>query len=346
MPISLPSISLSSITAKKVLSIAFLYQKAIIKSILIFGVLGYAISYFISEKFKVDASIMPELQTRSALALSRFGALAELTGINLDTDGAITEAVRPDLYPNILNSNQFRVEALNQPVVSLAGKKYPTLVAFLTDPSLSLSGKLLGGKSVAAFPILTTDKQPTLLEEDILLSLQNQIIADFDKQSGLIRVRVELTDPLIAAQIARFAVKYLEKYVSTYRTGKLNQNLVFLTRQQQQARLRYTQLKRQLAAYRDSHRAIFLQSASVDGEELEAETTVARNVLTDITRQYEQTRLLIQEQTPIFQVLEPPTPPARRSAPRRAYFVLFSAMVGIIATIGVGFVQTNHLQQS
>jgi len=152
MPISLSSISLSSITANKVLSIAFLYQKAIIKSILIFGVLGYAISYFISEKFKVDASIMPELQTRSALALSRFGALAELTGINLDTDGAITEAVRPDLYPNILNSNQFRVEALNQPVVSLAGKKIPSAGCFLNRPKPFFIGQAFGQEIRSCFP--------------------------------------------------------------------------------------------------------------------------------------------------------------------------------------------------
>lgn len=294
-------------------------------------------------EYRADVSIMPELQTRSALTLKRFGALAELAGIDLDATTNITEAVRPDLYPNVLASSPFILHILNQPVETTTHQKYPTLVAFLTDPARFWLNRLFGFKALTIPKQLSNSQLLTLSidQEDLLKSIQDHILSDLDKQSGLILIRVELPDANVAAQVAQLSIDYLKQYIIDYRTGKLRENLAFLTKQLQEARNRHDTARRQLARYLDEHRYTALQTASLEAHELEANVNVARTVLDDLTRQFEQTRLRIQEQTPVFKVLEPPHVPARRSAPRRKWIMLIFTGVGFFAGAGWVLVSTK-----
>lgn len=294
------------------------------------GLAGVALSFLKTNQYRVEVSIMPELQTRSALSLKRFGALAELAGLSLDGTGGVTEAVRPDLYSNVLESDTFRYEVLRHPVTTLEGRHYPSLAGFLTDPAHSLMAQLTGSKALNSFPPLSQQLTPG--EENILQSLSHQLIADLDKQSGLIQVRVELPDPAVARQIAVFSIHYLKAYVTAYRTARLRQTLSFLTTQRQQAKKRYSDTRKALAAYQDSHRNLFLQTPALDGEQLATETAVARNLLQTLTEEFEHTRLLFQEQMPVLEVLSPPRPPSHRSSPSRVVHGLTGALLGGLLT--------------
>ncbi|OIN60283.1 hypothetical protein [Arsenicibacter rosenii] len=317
-----------TITIEQVISAGIRHIKVLTLATAAGGLAGIGISYLKTSQYRVDISLMPELQTRSALSLKRFGALAELAGLSIDGDGGITEAIRPDLYSNILESDTFRYEALRHPVTTIAGQHYSSLVAFLTDPSRSWLAGLTGSQTISTFPPIA--RQLTLAEENILLAISHQIMADMDKQSGMIQVRVDLPDPAVAQQIAAFSIRFLKAYVTAYRTAKLRQTLAFLNSQQQQAHQRYQLHKKALASYQDSHRNLFLQSATLDGDQLENEAAVAGNVFQRLTEEFEHTRLLIQEQMPVLQVLSPPRPPSRRSSPSR---ILHGLTGGLLSTL-------------
>ena len=309
-------------------------RRRVVLAVTITGLVSGILYAFLSPvDYRADVSIMPELQTRSALTLKRFGALAELAGIDLDATANITDAVRPDLYPNVLASRPFILYILNQPVETTTHQQYPTLVAFLTDPGRFWLNRLFGINALTIPQQLSNRQLLTLSidQEDLLKSMQERILSDLDKQSGLILIRVELPDANVAAQVAQLSADYLKQYIIDYRTGKLQENLTFLINQLQETKNRHDTARRQLARYLDEHRYTVLQTALLEAHELEANVNVARTVLDDLTRQFEQTRLRIQEQTPIFKVLEPPHVPARRSSPRRKWIVLIFTVVSFFA---------------
>ena len=237
---------------------------------------------------------------------------------------------------------------LNQPVETITHQKYSTLVAFLTAPQRNWLNRLLYSNPLT-IPQPQANSTPLALnrdQEDLLKDLYEHIRSDLDKQSGLILIRAEMPDARVAAQVAQLSINYLKKYVTDYRTDKLRQTLDFLTKQLQQAHTRHTEALRQLTHYQDVHRYTVLQTATLEVRELEANVAVSRTVLDDLTRQFEQTRLRIQEETPIFKVLEQPYIPERRSSPHRKVIVLLFTFAGFTVGAGIALCITSIQNQS
>lgn len=301
----------------------------------IFGMIGVIYALLSPEEYTSETRLMPELQARSAANLKRFGALAELAGINLDAVGT-TEAVRPDLYPDVLVSTPFLLDVLNKPVVTTDKKRYTTLAALLTDPSRQpLTAWLSDGPM--AMPRVTDTTTAVRLnreQDDLLKDCRERILSDLDKQSGLIIVRVKMPDAEVAAQVCVSAIRYLRQYVVKYRTEKTRTDSSFLAQRRSEAKQRYDRALHNLSAYNDNNQFLYTQAAKVEGRRLEAELNLAQTLTDELSRQYEQTRLKIQEETPILTVLEPPSVPSRRSEPHRSLIVLVFAGVGLLTGVG------------
>ena len=65
-------------------------------------------------------------------------------------------------------------------------------------------------------------------------------------------------------------------------------------------------------------------ATTMDRQLMEAELTIAQTVYTELSRQFEQSKLKVQARTPIFKVLEPPSVPIKRISPKRTVIVLAS----------------------
>lgn len=296
---------------------------------LIFSVTGTIYAFLVPVEYATETRIMPEFQAGAAANLERFGALAELVGIDLES-GTNTEAVRPDLYPDILMSTPFLLTVLNHPVTTTGKKTYPSLIAFLTTSTPKPFTFWLNDVPLTMPP--SDSSGPVRLskeQEDVLKDIQKRIVPDLDQQSGIISIRVKMPDAEVAALVCLQATTYLTDYVVRYRTRKTRTNLTFITQRRNEAKARYDRALTALSAYGDQNRFLFTQSARAEGKRLEAEYTLSQTLYDDLSRQYEQTRLKIQEETPILTVLEPPKVPTRRSEPRRTVIVLIFAGVGV-----------------
>lgn len=297
-----------------------------------FTIVGVVYALLSPVEFTTEVRLLPELQARSALNLKKFGALAELAGINLESTGT-TEAIRPDLYPDVLTSTPFALFILNQPVTTSRKIHYRTLATFLTDPSRSWLGGLLGNESLTVPGAGRANQSLRLTrdQEELIKSFKKRIVSDLDKQSGIIGIRVKMPDADVAAQVGQLAIRYLTRYVVNYRTEKTREDLKFLADRHREARQRYQKALLTLAAYKDQHRYLVNQVATLDGRQLEAEFMLAQSLYDNLTHQYEQTRIRVQEETPVLNVLEPPQVPPLRSEPRRTLLVCIFALVGLLA---------------
>jgi len=81
--------------------------------------LGIFIAINIPNEYSSQVQILPELDTKDfADGLSKFKSLAGLAGVDLGVTG-IADAVRPNLYPNIIQSTPFLMNVMNRHYVNL-----------------------------------------------------------------------------------------------------------------------------------------------------------------------------------------------------------------------------------
>jgi uncharacterized protein involved in exopolysaccharide biosynthesis len=313
--------------------------------VVIFAALGVVVALLTRSEYASEARIMPEMNSGSGDVFRRLASVAGFGGIDL-SDAEGVDAVRPDLYPNVLQSTPFILYLLDQPVVTSAGEKLT--VAQLLDPegdkpSFSLLSWLRPAPVTTPTPTPTGPNKPvklTMQQQQLAEEIEKRVTARLDTRSGVISITAQMPDASAAATVAQQAMNYLTQYVTSYRTEKARQDLHFYSQRLTEARRRYQTAQYNVFHYNDQHKYLVVQSATMDRQRMEAELTIAQTVYTELSRQYEQARLKVQERTPVFKVLEPPKIPLLRVSPKRAVLVLTYALVGFI--LGIVYLLTRQ----
>ena len=69
-------------------------------------------------------------------------------------------------------------------------------------------------------------------------------------------------------------------------------------------------------------------------QRLEADYSIALNVVQELASQLEQAKIQVNRDTPIFTVIEPVVVPTERSAPKRVLIVLIWLFLGLVLSAG------------
>lgn len=315
--------------------------------VLITGVvtaLGVIYSLTVREEFESQGKILPEIQGKGGSGLSQFAGLASLAGVDLSSMGtAGVDAVRPDLYPDVITSTPFYLELFKTQVLTRENKKmtfeqfYHTVIEENEKPK----EKFLKKYPVREEGIIIIN----LLNEIRLKDLRQRITANIDKKSGVIRIQAKMPDPVVAAEVTRFAMEYLMSYVKNYRTQKLRQDVDYLSDQVASSRGKYYSTQEKKARYTDQFRDMRLQSADVKRERIDSEYRMSSSFYNELLKKYEEAKFKLHQETPVFQVLEPPVAPARKSEPRKAVIALVSMIFGGILSLGSILLKGNNYKK-
>ncbi|MVM29265.1 lipopolysaccharide biosynthesis protein [Spirosoma sp. HMF4905] len=311
-----------------------------------FTVLGILIALVQQPEFRSEARIIPEMNTGASDLFKRLSSMAGFVDVDF-SDAEDVDAVRPDLYPNVLQSTPFILFLIDQSVHIKGQPK--TVGQFLVANHTSWSWKQL-----VSFDKQNEDNRSrtTNIQGPVYLSAQQQELAEeiservnakLDTRSGIITITVKMPDAQVAASVTQLALNYLTRYVTAYRTKKAREDLTFYDRQLDAAHQRYQTAQSALFQYNDNHKAIAMQVATVDRHRMETELTIAQTVYTELSRRFEQAKLKVQERTPIFNVLEPPKVPLKRISPRRMLTVLLSSLAGLVISVLVVLIQQADL---
>lgn len=298
-------------------------------------------------EYTSTASVMPELESSSLGGLSKYAGLASLAGINLSDMGG-SDAIRPDLYPNVINNTSFFLFLLEQPVRTSDNKaiKFSDFYYSVYDlDSTKSSGiitsikRLLGVKEKDV--VVQEDLKGRLIylskqKGEVIEELMEKITANMDKKTGIISISAELPDPVTAAHVAEISMEYLTNFVTNYRTEKSRQDVDFLAQRLAEAKGKYYSNQNKKAQYADqfSVGTIRLQSADVNRERIESDYRVSSTFYQQLLQQYETAKLKVQQETPVFKTLQQPVVPYEKSGPRRLSMVILLLIVGI----GIGVV--------
>lgn len=321
-------------------------RKTLYKAAGVGVILGILIALSIPKQYTVTVTLSPEMSGDKA------GGLASLASSFLGaTPTSSNDALNVTLAPDIVASTPFVLELFNARVQTLDGKLDTTLVAYLDEQKQPWWGyiKAAPGMAIGAIKSLFSEKTDTvsvldpfqLTEEEYkkVEGLRKVITADVDKKTTMTTITVTLQDPKVTAIVADSVVAKLQQYIIDYRIKKAKEDCAYLEQLYHERQKEYYDAQSKYAHYFDSNRNIALQSVRAEQERLQNDMNLAYQVYSQVAQQLQVARAKIQEEKPVFAVVEPATVPLQPSGTSRKIIlvgIVFLAVCGTGAWILLG----------
>ena len=307
----------------------------------LFVIAGALYAFTAREEFVSEGKILPEVSGGAGSSLGGLANLVGIGGFDLGSAEGIG-AIRPDLYPDVIQSTPFFLELFNHKFINKEGDSvrfedfYHAVIEEGEEPD-STNLDTFNGRPAG---VLVLNR----LTENRIKDLRERLSASIDKKSGIITISAKLPDPVLAAEVASFSMEYLTTYVTGYRTEKLKREVDFLGEKVAAARGEFYRDQSRKASYADQFSAptIRMQAADVQRERIESEYSMSSNVYNELLKKYEEAKLKIQQETPIFQILEPPIAPTKKSEPKKAIILVVSFFMGLLITIIPAFLRNKN----
>ena len=164
-------------------------------------------------------------------------------------------------------------------------------------------------------------------------TLKNMIIVTVDKNTSMTSVTVTLQNPKVAAIVADSVVGKLQEYIITYRTSKAKEDCLYLEKLFKERQQEYYIAQKEYANYMDSHDDIILQSVRTEQERLQNDMNLAYQVYSQVANQLQVARAKVQEEKPVFAVVEPAVIPLYPSGTSRKIYVLAFIFLSVCIVI-------------
>ena len=310
----------------------------------IFGVLGIVSALTMTRKYNVSMTLAPELVNRTNSNLS---SITSMLGLGNATLSPSTDAMNITLFPEICSSTPFLAALLDVPLTSYVSEKqleegvqpmHTTVYKHLTGEDKEKKGlakwldSLKKEKEEKPYTGVVDATELPRKQANVVKTLSKLISADVDKKTGVTTVSVVMDDRMMAKQLADTVCTRLQVYVSEYRTKKAQADYEYYVMLAQEAR--EVQIKAQDAYARsvDYDRSVILQSAQSVKERLRADANLASDIYSQMAQQRELARAKIQEEKPVYAVVQPATLP-QQAMNSRAKRVLIWGFVGLFLSL-------------
>ena len=317
--------------------------KLILKWCGIAAVVGLVIGFSLPKQYTVDSKLAPESVSRSGGG--GLSSLASLAGISLGSMSS-ADAVYPELYPDIVNSTPFVVELF--PVqVEFKNKKEVMTTDFYTYLKEYNKGPWWGGVMNAPFKVLgwfmglfrekeekvegfasLNPRELTPEQEKIAKAIRKSIMLSVDKKTSIISLTVTAQDPKVAAKISDELIARLQTYVTNYRTEKSRQDLEYYETLYEESKAAYFESQQRYASYVDRNQGVILQRVKTEQERLQNEMNLNYQLYNACAQQLQTARAKVQQETPVFTVINPPQVPLQRAKPSKVKILFVSIFLG------------------
>ncbi len=301
-------------------------RKTLYKAAGVGVVLGIIIALSIPKQYTVTVTLSPEMNGDS-----KGGGLASLASSFLGggTSSSSSDALNVTLAPDIVASTPFVLELFNTRVQTLDGELDTTLVTYLDEQKQPWWGyiKSAPGLAIGAIKSLFTEETDTtatlnpfqLTEKEAakVKGLRQSILAEVDKKTAMTTITVTLQDPKVTAIVADSVVAKLQQYIIDYRIKKAKEDCAYLEELYKERQQEYYQAQSKYAHYFDTNRNIAFQSVRAEQERLQNDMNLAYQVYSQVAQQLQVARAKIQEEKPVFAVVEPASVPLAPSGTSR-----------------------------
>nr|MBP8851278.1 lipopolysaccharide biosynthesis protein [Breznakibacter sp.] len=296
-------------------------RKIIYLTVALFFIIGIVVAVTSPVKYKASATLLPSSEKKGG-SLGGLSSLAGLAGINLG--GLDASGIDPSLYPQIVESTPFKMELIKQkfdfegfsePVsfLEVVSKKQPEsfgslllkytikLPFTIKDALSSKPSTVSGGSKKYAVAV----EEFSTGEQQAIQHVSKIVKITVDSKGGLVTVEVELGQATLTAEVTAKVVELLQRYVIDYKTKQVRDKLAFIEKNYEEKRSDFERAQKALLNYRDQNRNVVSERVNIDYQRLSDAYDLSSTVYKGVAQQYEQVKLQVKEETPVFSVIEP-----------------------------------------
>ena len=301
----------------ELLKTAWSGRKQIITISFVFVLVGVAAA-LLSPVVYTSSTTFINSQTESSSA-SGLSGVASLVGINLGGVSSGSE-IPPTMYPQIGESVEFKRSLLKSYIDE---KKQIKLEDFLAN-----------NNGIKKSFTENDNKLFISKYEDNLFNLIGEIISiSINIKDGFITIFSNMPNSEYAANTCINAREILQKIVIDNRIKSAKQKLEFSEKQLSEKRIEFEEVQNKLAYFNDSNLNIVTSSVINERDKLEAEFQIINAVMIELSKQVEQRKLQVSENTPVFSIIKEASMPVTRSSPKRTQMVLVFGFMGLVVSI-------------
>ena len=321
-------------------------RKKIYKAAGIGLIIGVIVAISIPKQYTVEVTLSPEMGNNKGGGLSGLAASFLGSGVSMG-DG--TDALNASLSADIVSSTPFLLELSNMKV-PVSGSEEISLSSYLDEESspwwsyvIGFPGMVIGGvkslfiededESIFSDKASQGTIELSKKESQKIESLKKKIVASVDKKTSMTSVTATFQDSKVAAVVSDSVVKKLQEYIIDYRTSKSKEDCLYLEKLFKERQQEYYEAQRKYADYMDSHDNIILQSVRTEQERLQNDMSLAYQVYSQVAGQLQVARAKVQEEKPVFAVVEPAVVPLYPSGTSRKVYVLVFVFLSVCIVI-------------
>ena len=319
-------------------------RKTLYKAAGIGLVIGILIALGTPKQYTVSVTLSPEVSGGNSGSSGLASMAASFLGASVGSSSP--DALNATLAPDIVASTPFLLELFHARVVSQDKQIDTTFTAYLDEQKSSWMSYVLKapGMAISGIKSLFTDEAEetaTVQEGAIELNkkeatkldgLRRTITAEADKKSGITTLTVTLQDPKVAATMADTVVSKLQQYISAYRTSKAKEDCQYLEMLYKERQQEYYAAQQRYARYVDANSNMVFQSTMAERERLQNDMNLAYQVYSQVAQQLQVARAKVQEEKPVFAVVEPAVVPLYPSGTSRKVIVVGFVFLAVALT--------------
>lgn len=294
--------------------------------------------------YNCEVSIAPE--SADASVGGGLASLASSFGVNI---GNMTnsDAIFPELYPDLFESNEFLVDLLDIKITTkdheLSTDYYDYLKNhqkenFLMIPFIWTGEQIrklfqkkeepINGTNGKRFnPFHLTREVSNIVEE-----VTDNIECNYSKTTGVVTISVTDQDPLVCALLADSVKERLQNFITAYRTKKARFDYEHYKQLTADAKEQYEKARRSYGRFSDADMDPVLMSVKAKLDDMENEMQLRYNVYTAMNTRLEAALAKVQEKTPAFTTLKCASVPIKPAGPKRVVFVISMLILSTIVT--------------
>ena len=307
----------------------------VLKATLSFFIIGCIIAFLSPVEYTSETTFVPQVSDDQIGANSNLGSIASLAGISLNSANSDNDSyLSPLLYSKIIESEEFSLNLIDEKIIDSKGVNH-----LLKEYILDLKSDKINYQSPN--DVKNTEELNGLdgliyiteIDFSFINMFKRKFSIELNEKEGYIKVYATDKDPLISSQIVNLVTKNLQQRIINLRTNKIKERLDYSEKQYNLKKKEFEKLQITLADFNDSNKNISTQRFMAQLKKIESEYSLQENVLLSLASEYNNNKIKLNKDTPIFSVLNEISVPVIRTKPNRILITVTYTIFGILVSI-------------
>jgi len=252
----------------------------------------------------------------------------------------------PLLYSKLAESEEFSYDIINEEIINLNGDKQTIKEYLLLDKSFFgfnsvvvfikkyTIGLFLNNESFKNDDILKGYNYLSKEDFDLIELFKEKFSIELNEKEGFLKVIASDKNAFISTQLVKIITQNLQSKIIELRTNKIKERLAYSKEQYEIKQGEFDLLQKKLAEFKDSNKNISTARFMSELQKLESEYQLQQNILINLASEYNNNKIKLNKDTPIFSVIDEVSVPNERSEPKRSLIALIYLFLGVVLSAG------------